>query len=170
LAVAAIVITTGAEPHEKVITPPLATAATTAAEVQLPALPLPTTVVGCEVSTACPAAGTAACPPGFPNEGTGGGDADADDDPDADADVTVGAALVFDDDDAAEEEDDTADDAPLVTPAPVAETEAAELAATPPRAEPDDAEPQAAALIAKATATTARGVRKGARLVDTRRD
>ncbi|WP_370383403.1 hypothetical protein [Catenulispora sp. GAS73] len=60
-------ITTGAAPHEKVMTPPLATAATTAAEVQLAGLPSPTTVVGCDVSTACAAAGTGAWPSGLPN-------------------------------------------------------------------------------------------------------
>nr|WP_228561900.1 hypothetical protein [Catenulispora rubra] len=67
-----MVITTGAEPHEKVMTPPFATAATTAADVQLAALPSPTTVVGCDVSTACAAAGTGAWPSGLPNAAGGG--------------------------------------------------------------------------------------------------
>ena len=44
--------------------PPLATAATTAAEVQLAAVPLPTTRVGWDVSTARASAGTAAWPAG----------------------------------------------------------------------------------------------------------
>ncbi|WP_329172461.1 hypothetical protein [Streptomyces sp. NBC_01477] len=48
------------------MTPPLATAATTAAEVQLAGVPLPTVLVGFEVSAARAAAGTAACPSGLP--------------------------------------------------------------------------------------------------------
>jgi len=68
LAVAAIVIVTGAGPQLNVMTPPAATAATTAAEVQLAALPSPTTRFGCPTSTACPSAGTAAFPAGFPAE------------------------------------------------------------------------------------------------------
>ena len=43
LAVALILIVTGFGPQLKVITPPLATAATTACEVQLSGVPLPTT-------------------------------------------------------------------------------------------------------------------------------
>jgi hypothetical protein len=71
-----MVITTGFGPQEKVMTPPAATAATTAADVQLAAVPSPTVRVGREVSTARAAAGTAACPPGFPYRGAlcGGGD------------------------------------------------------------------------------------------------
>src|SRR5690349_2497373 len=46
--------------------PPLATASTTAADVQLAAVPLPITRVGCEVSAARASAGIAALPPGFP--------------------------------------------------------------------------------------------------------
>lgn len=65
-AVAAIVITTGRGPQENVMTPPAATAATTAADVQLAGVPLPTVRAGCEVSTARAAAGTGAWPPGFP--------------------------------------------------------------------------------------------------------
>jgi hypothetical protein len=68
-AVAAMVITTGAGPQEKVITPPFATAATTAADVQLAGVPLPITRVGWEVSTAAAAAGIAAWPLGFPGIG-----------------------------------------------------------------------------------------------------
>jgi hypothetical protein len=51
-AVADIVIVTGSGPHENVMTPPAATAATTAADVQLAAVPSPTTRSGREVSTA----------------------------------------------------------------------------------------------------------------------
>ncbi|GAA0409483.1 hypothetical protein GCM10009541_60770 [Micromonospora gifhornensis] len=43
--------------------PPAATARTTAAEVQLAGVPVPTVRVGREVSTARPAAGTATAPP-----------------------------------------------------------------------------------------------------------
>jgi hypothetical protein len=71
LAVAVMAIVTGAGPHENVITPPAATAAITADDVQLAAVPVPTTVVGCEVSTGCPAAGIAAWPFGLPADGSG---------------------------------------------------------------------------------------------------
>jgi MFS family permease len=57
---------TGAGPQSKVMIPPLATALTTAFDVQLAAVPWPTTLVGCEVSTARAAGGTKAWPPGFP--------------------------------------------------------------------------------------------------------
>ncbi|WP_433236042.1 hypothetical protein [Actinomadura nitritigenes] len=60
LAVAFIAIVTGAGPQSKAMIPPLATAATTAAEVQPRGPPCPTTRVGCEVSTGRAAAGTAA--------------------------------------------------------------------------------------------------------------
>jgi hypothetical protein len=60
LAVLVIVIVTGAGPQENVMIPPAATAATTAADVQLAAVPWPTTLVGCDVSTGCAAAGTVA--------------------------------------------------------------------------------------------------------------
>jgi len=65
-AVAFIVIVTGFGPHLKVIFPPLATAETTASEVQLAGVPVPMTRVGLEVLTARPAAGTFAFPFGFP--------------------------------------------------------------------------------------------------------
>src|SRR5688572_26125388 len=65
-AVAAIVMVTGAGPQSNVITPPAATAATTAADVQLAAVPLPTTRSGREVSTARASAGTLARPAGLP--------------------------------------------------------------------------------------------------------
>ncbi len=57
---------TGCGPQLKVMMPPLATAATTADEVQLAAVPLPITRAGFEVSTARAAAGTAAFPCAFP--------------------------------------------------------------------------------------------------------
>ncbi|GIG88413.1 hypothetical protein Pen02_33490 [Plantactinospora endophytica] len=52
--------------------PPLATAATTAAEVQLAGVPLPTTRVGLAVSTARASAGTLARPFGLPGRGSAG--------------------------------------------------------------------------------------------------
>lgn len=58
LAVAASVMVTGLEPQSKVMMPPAATAATTAAEVQPPGVPLPMTWSGELVSTGRPAAGT----------------------------------------------------------------------------------------------------------------
>src|SRR5580765_7395008 len=62
-------IVAGSDPHENVMTPPFATAATNASAVQLDAEPLPTTVVGLETSSACPAEGTVACPSGQPAGG-----------------------------------------------------------------------------------------------------
>src|SRR5690349_1375134 len=73
LAVAFMVIVTGAGPQSKVITPPAATAATTAADVQLAGVPRPTTRSGLRVSSARAAAGTAAAPPGLPGLGSGRG-------------------------------------------------------------------------------------------------
>ncbi|GAA3809647.1 hypothetical protein GCM10022226_32490 [Sphaerisporangium flaviroseum] len=52
------------------MTPPLATAATTACEVQLDGVPLPMTRVGREVSTARASTGTNARPLGLPGAGT----------------------------------------------------------------------------------------------------
>src|ERR1700729_3892534 len=69
LAVACMVIVTGRGPQENVMMPPSATAATTAAEVQLAAVPSPITWAGCEASAGCPAAGTGACPDGLPGSG-----------------------------------------------------------------------------------------------------
>jgi hypothetical protein len=63
---------TGSGPQAKVITPPAATAATTAAEVQLAAEPSPITLVGWLVSAACASAGTAARPAGLPAWNAGG--------------------------------------------------------------------------------------------------
>jgi hypothetical protein len=70
-AVAVIVIVTGAGPQLNVMTPPRATASTTARDVQLAGVPVPTTRVGREVSTARASAGTAAPPLGFPAGLTG---------------------------------------------------------------------------------------------------
>jgi hypothetical protein len=68
----------GAGPQENVITPPAATAVTTACDVQLPGVPLPMTLVGFEMSSALASAGIAAFPAGLPNwaggaTGAGGG-------------------------------------------------------------------------------------------------
>src|SRR6266567_6922060 len=57
-AVAVIRMVTGAGPQENAMIPPLATALTTAFDVQLAAVPVPTTLVGCEVLTARAARGT----------------------------------------------------------------------------------------------------------------
>jgi hypothetical protein len=65
LAVAVMVMVTGAEPQRNPITPPWATACTTADDVQLAAVPLPTQRVGV-VPTAAAPAGTAARPPDQP--------------------------------------------------------------------------------------------------------
>src|SRR5271169_1896345 len=66
LAVAVIVIVTGLGPQSKVMMPPSATACTTAEDVQPAGEPSPITRSGWLVSTARPAAGTAACPSGLP--------------------------------------------------------------------------------------------------------
>src|SRR4029450_254871 len=68
-AVAAILIVTGCGPQSNVMTPPLATALTTAAEVQLAGLPLPTTWSGDEASAAPAPGGMAAPPEGLPGAG-----------------------------------------------------------------------------------------------------
>src|ERR1700749_1060298 len=62
LAVASMVMVTGAGPQEKVITPPAATASTTAWDVQLAVVPSPITWSGWAMLTGGPAAGTAARP------------------------------------------------------------------------------------------------------------
>src|SRR5689334_21515203 len=88
-AVAVIVMVTGAGPQLNVMMPPAATAFTTAADVQLAGVPLPTLRVGWLVSTARPADGTVACPFGLPGLGSslGGVDVrDGDGFADADAD------------------------------------------------------------------------------------
>src|ERR1035437_7833533 len=58
LAVVVILIVTGLGPHENRMIPPARTAATTAAEVQLAAVPRPTTRLGWDVPAGRPAAGT----------------------------------------------------------------------------------------------------------------
>src|SRR5437763_3046511 len=65
-AVADIDIVTGAGPHANVMMPPAATATTTATDVQLSGVPVPTTRVGWDVSTARASAGTVAAPAGLP--------------------------------------------------------------------------------------------------------
>src|SRR5215471_18246083 len=79
-AVASIVIVTGRGPQENVITPPAATAATTACEVQLAGVPLPMTWSGWLVLTGCPAGGTSAWPAGLPAAGSRTGDGDGEGD------------------------------------------------------------------------------------------
>ncbi|GAB3904437.1 hypothetical protein GCM10029964_098170 [Kibdelosporangium lantanae] len=71
MAVPAKVMVTGSSPHENVITPPAATADRRDWDVQLPAVPSPTTRVGLLVSSAFAAAGTAAFPAGLPAAGMG---------------------------------------------------------------------------------------------------
>jgi len=73
LAVARMTIVTGSGPQENVMMPPAATAATTAADVQLAGVPAPITCVGCAVSTGCAAAGTAAVPARLPGSGSARG-------------------------------------------------------------------------------------------------
>ena len=68
-AVSVIVIVIGAAPQSKVMIPPCATAATKAAPVQLAGVPLPTTWVGFELSSAWASAGTAQAPFGLPAGG-----------------------------------------------------------------------------------------------------
>src|SRR5580658_6436703 len=66
--VAVTAMVAGALPQSKVTMPPLATAAESALKVQLEAAPVPTTVVGVEVSTSWPRVGTPVLheAPGFP--------------------------------------------------------------------------------------------------------
>jgi hypothetical protein len=61
---------TGFGPHLNVMTPPLATALTTAAEVQPAGVPLPMTWFGWLVFTGPAACGTNACPSGLPAAGS----------------------------------------------------------------------------------------------------
>jgi hypothetical protein len=77
-----MVIVTGRGPQEKVITPPAATAATTACEVQLAGVPSPMTWSGWLVLTGRPAGGTYAWPAGLPPAGSRTGDGDGDGDGD----------------------------------------------------------------------------------------
>jgi hypothetical protein len=53
-------IVVGSGPQLKVMTPPVATAATKVAPVQLAGVPVPTTVVGIETSSACASGGIGA--------------------------------------------------------------------------------------------------------------
>jgi hypothetical protein len=69
------VIITGAAPQLNVIIPPAATAAMTAADVQLAGDPAPMTRSGCEVSTGRPATGTETTPASGGRAGTTRGDA-----------------------------------------------------------------------------------------------
>jgi hypothetical protein len=62
LAVVSMVMVTGLGPQANVITPPAATASTTAADVQLAAVPVPITWSGWAMLTGWPAAGTGAMP------------------------------------------------------------------------------------------------------------
>jgi hypothetical protein len=59
----------GLGPQSNVMMPPFATAATTASPVQLAGVPVPTTVVGTETSSAWPSFGTTAWPSGLPAGG-----------------------------------------------------------------------------------------------------
>ena len=69
LAVAVMVMVTGAAPQLKVMMPPCATALITAAEVQPAGVPVPMTWSGWPVLTAAPACGTLTCPAGLPKSG-----------------------------------------------------------------------------------------------------
>src|SRR3990167_9049732 len=68
-AVSSSSITTGSGPQSNVMMPPFATAATNAAPVQLAGVPVPTTCVGDEVSSAPAPVGTAQVPEGLPAGG-----------------------------------------------------------------------------------------------------
>jgi hypothetical protein len=72
-AVAVSVIVFGEGPQSKVTTPPLATAATNASDVQLSGVPVPTTVVGFATLSAAASAGTAHFPVGLPAAGPSSG-------------------------------------------------------------------------------------------------
>jgi hypothetical protein len=104
-----MVMVTGAGPQSKVIFPPAATAATTAAEVQLAGVPLPTTRSGRRVSTARASAGTSAPPPALPGlgrdlgrfEADGLGAAEDEGEAEAEADGGAGTEAGADDDPAA---------------------------------------------------------------------
>src|SRR5580704_10458208 len=72
-AVSSRTMVTGSGPQSKVTTPPAATAATTAAEVQLAGVPSPTTVVGFETSSASASGGMGHVPAGLPAGGPSAG-------------------------------------------------------------------------------------------------
>jgi hypothetical protein len=115
-----MVIVTGFGPQSNVMTPPFATALTTAADVHPAGVPFPMTVVGLPVLTARAALGTLACPAGLPGlgsttgrtEGVGSAVALAD----GDGDETDGESAVGADADAA---------APAVTAGPCVRPEQA---------------------------------------------
>src|SRR5262245_52115356 len=69
LAVLVSVMVIGSGPQLKVITPPLATAATTASPVQLAGVPSPTTERGVDTSSRPASAGTMHLPSGLPAGG-----------------------------------------------------------------------------------------------------
>src|SRR4051812_33042006 len=69
-AVVVSVIVAGAAPQSKVMTPPFATAATNASAVQLAGVPVPTTVRGLVMLSACASAGTGHMPLGLPAGGS----------------------------------------------------------------------------------------------------
>jgi len=62
-------IVAGSGPQSNVMTPPFATAATNESPVQLAAVPVPTTVVGADTSSASASAGMSAWPSGQPAGG-----------------------------------------------------------------------------------------------------
>src|SRR5687768_12884223 len=66
-------IVAGAVPQLNVMTPPFATAATKASAVQLSGVPVPTTVLGFAMLSACASAGTGYFPFGFPGGGPSSG-------------------------------------------------------------------------------------------------
>src|SRR5688572_7490417 len=68
-AVRSSVMVTGSGPQSNVMVPPPATAATNASDVQLSGVPVPTIVVGTDVSTAPASAGTSHVPSGLPAGG-----------------------------------------------------------------------------------------------------
>src|SRR5215470_1269765 len=78
-AVAVSTIVTGFLPQSNLMIPPLKTARTTAADVQLAGLPSPITWLGWLVLTALPAGGTGKCPWGLPKRYTAPGPAVAGD-------------------------------------------------------------------------------------------
>jgi hypothetical protein len=93
-AVAFMVIVIGSGPQLNVMMPPAATADTTASEVQLAALPLPTVRVGFDVSTARASAGIVALPFGLPACGPAAAGGLLLADADGAAEDAAGAALV----------------------------------------------------------------------------
>src|SRR5262249_55010356 len=72
-AVAVRTMVVGREPQSKVMTPPAATAATNAPEVQLAGVPVPPTVLGLAMLSACASAGTTQVPFGLPAGGPSSG-------------------------------------------------------------------------------------------------